>query len=151
MAKGWRHCIRASFSRKYDSNMAVGVHCIRPIWICLEAFLVSNGTQRRNGCAVNYDSALLTRRHMHFWQIPSLCWKIADFRAFRPCGGHSRYTGICLYVIHNTFPKFYTHRLHFDEDTAIDFSQLSNIWTPCLFWCMFWRTAYVSLKYVIVL
>ena len=27
---------------------------------------------------------------MHFRQIPSLCWKIADFRAFRPCGGHNR-------------------------------------------------------------
>ena len=27
-----------------------------------------------------------TRRfsiHMHFWQIPFLCWNIADFRAFR--------------------------------------------------------------------
>ena len=36
------------------------------------------------------DSALLTRRHMYFRQIPSLCWKIADFRAFRPCGGHNK-------------------------------------------------------------
>ena len=43
-----------------------------------------------NRCAVNYDSALLTRRHMHFRQIPLLCWKIADFRAFQPFGGHYR-------------------------------------------------------------
>ena len=46
---------------------------------CLEAFIVDNGTHWRNGRAVNYDSALLTRRHVHFWQIPSLCCKIADF------------------------------------------------------------------------
>ena len=40
-AQGLRHCKCASFSRKYDSNMAVCVHCIRLIYICLEAFLVS--------------------------------------------------------------------------------------------------------------
>ena len=34
----------------------------------------NNGTHRRNASLVNYDSVLLTRRHMHFWQIPSLCW-----------------------------------------------------------------------------
>ena len=85
----WRHCKRALFPRKYGSNMAVGVHCIRPIYTCLEAFIVGNGTHRRNGRAVNYDSALLIRRHMHFRQIPSLCLKIADFGAFRPCGGHN--------------------------------------------------------------
>ena len=95
MAQGWRHCTRASFSRKYDNNMAVGVHCIRPIYICLEAILVSYGTQIRNGCAVNYDSALLTRRQMHFRQIPSLCWKIAEFGAFRPNRGHNKRFALC--------------------------------------------------------
>ena len=32
--------------RKYDSNMVVCVHCIRPVLICLEASLKSNGIQR---------------------------------------------------------------------------------------------------------
>ena len=61
------------YARKYGRNMAIGVHCIRPILTCLEAFIVGNGTHRRNGRAVYYDSALLTRSHMHFRQIPSLC------------------------------------------------------------------------------
>ena len=38
--------------------------------------------------AVNYDLVLLARKHMHFWQILSLCWQLADLRAFRRCGGH---------------------------------------------------------------
>ena len=33
-----------------------------------------------------------------------------------------------------TFPIFYTHRLHFDEATAINYSsKLSHNQTPCLF------------------
>ena len=54
--------------------------------------MVGNAIHRRNGRAVNYDSALLIRRHMHFRQSPSLCLKIADFRAFRPCVGHNSCT-----------------------------------------------------------
>ena len=56
------------FPRKYDGNMAVCVHCIRPIYryICLEAFLESNETQRRNRCVINYDSALLTSKYYTF-------------------------------------------------------------------------------------
>ena len=46
--------------------MAACVHCIRPIYISLEAFLVSNGTQLSNGSVVNYNSALLTRMHIAF-------------------------------------------------------------------------------------
>ena len=95
----WRPCKRTLFPRKYGSNMAVRVHCIRPIETCLEAFIVGNGTHRRNGRTVNYDSALLTRRHMHFRQIPSLCWKIADFRAFGPCGGHNNFFPLSWKII----------------------------------------------------
>ena len=32
----------------------------------------NNGTQRRNGGVVNYNSALLTSLYIHFWKIPSL-------------------------------------------------------------------------------
>ena len=40
--------------------MADCVHCIPPILTCLEAFIVGNGTHRRNERAINNDSALLT-------------------------------------------------------------------------------------------
>ena len=36
------------FLRTYDHNMALCVHCNRPIYTFLEAFIVGNGTHRRN-------------------------------------------------------------------------------------------------------
>ena len=69
------------FPRKYDNNMVVTVHCIRPIyWI--DRFLSltwSNGTQSRKGRVVNYISALLKGSNIHFPKIPSLFWEFADF------------------------------------------------------------------------
>ena len=47
-------------------NLTVCIHCIHPILVCIEAFLVSNGTQKRHGRVVNYDSALLMRMHTIF-------------------------------------------------------------------------------------
>ena len=39
---------------------------------------------------VNYDSALLTRIHINFSKIPSLCWAFAKFCEHKQGGGHSR-------------------------------------------------------------
>ena len=62
-------------------NMAVCVHCIRPIKTCLGAFIVDNGTHWRNGRAVAYDSALLTRRQI-FGRFPPCAEKSPIFVHF---------------------------------------------------------------------
>ena len=87
------------FSRKYDSSVAFCIVCIRPIYICLEAFLVSNGTKRRNRCVVNYDSALLTRMHMNFLKISSLFWEFADFHKHEQGGSHSGAPNLKLHYL----------------------------------------------------
>ena len=57
---------------------------------------------------------------MHFRQIPSLCWKIADFRAFRPCGGHNK-------------AKSRKYRGVFKVKSRVRTWQVSGIWSQQ--WC----------------
>ena len=89
----WRHCKRVSFPCAHMTVTWLSAYIVFALSICLEAFIVGNGTrQKKPTCGLLRLGTFNTYRHMHCWQIPTLCWKFADFRAFCPCGGHNTCT-----------------------------------------------------------
>ena len=68
---------------------------------------------------------------MHFRQILSLCLKIADFRVFRPCGGHN--SSVCLLQSPCWFPlglALFTHHVSMFDYNFFGEGSLARVQYP---------------------